>query len=123
MSTNGYEDRSAEGVVVSRPLLTGGRLALEAIKAPEVAAQLVHRLHQERLPGWPEQGVTVLKASVVAEDDVQQHLAERRREARICLIARRTVWWPLGIPPRSLPESFRLTPQASPELASSLPIP
>ena len=47
----------------------------------QVAAELVHGVHQQRLAGGGDHRAAVLEAAVVGEDDVQQRLGELGREA------------------------------------------
>lgn len=73
---------ATESAVVAGPALVLRRLAFEPVEAAEVAAQLVHRVHEERLPGCREDRAPVLEAAVMGEDDVQQRLGALRRESR-----------------------------------------
>jgi len=49
VATRTDADGPSKGAVVPGPALILGRLPLESIEAPEVAAQLVHRVHEKRL--------------------------------------------------------------------------
>src|SRR5262245_50903836 len=75
------EGRGVDAPVEARPALALGQLLLEAVEAPQLAAEVVDRVHQGRLAGRRDDGRAVLQLTVVGEDDVEDRLGQIRVEA------------------------------------------
>src|SRR4029077_6824891 len=71
-----------ERAVKARPGLAGGELALETVEAAEAAAEVVDHVDEDGLAGGGDDRRAVLELAVVAEDDVEHGLGQRRLEAR-----------------------------------------
>src|SRR5579864_3834431 len=72
----GEERPGADALVEPGPLLAGCEALLDAVKAPELAAEVVHHVDERRLAGARDHRAAVLERAVVAEDDVQHRLLE-----------------------------------------------
>src|SRR5918912_77145 len=64
-----------------RPARAPRRPPLEPVEAAEPAAEVVDHVHQRGLAGARDDGAPVLELAVVGQDDVQQALRARGREA------------------------------------------
>ena len=76
--------------VEARPRLAVGKLALDAVEAAELAAEVVDRVDQGRLAGGGHHRRAVLERPVVGEDDVEDRLRRSGVEAVDPLDSRRT---------------------------------
>src|SRR5947208_1315729 len=74
--------RAGDAAVVAGPALALRQRLLDAVEAPEPAAEVVDHVHECRLARARHDGRAVLELAVVRQDDVEKRLSGVGREAR-----------------------------------------